>query len=236
MMTFLAAGHETTASALTWTVYLLAKHPEMQRRLRDEVHASQLPSPVEEPSQTPLSPASCLVTAELMDQMPYLNAFCRETLRLFPPIALTIRTANKDTEICGQFIPKGTTVILPPWAVNTSRKLWGPDAREFNPERWMVRTANGANDQIEDNDDVSGQRGMKNGNFAMLTFLHGPRSCIGQSFAIGELKCLLAAWVGTFETALADEGYVPVISGGISAKPKTGLHMRLRPWRGRGFR
>ena len=134
MMTFLAAGHETTASALTWAVYLLAKHPEMQRRLRDEVHASQLPSPVEEPPQTPLLPASCLVTAELMDQMPYLNAFCRETLRLFPPIALTIRAANKDTEICGQFIPKGTTVILPPWAVNTSRKLWGPDAREFNPE------------------------------------------------------------------------------------------------------
>lgn len=232
MMTFLAAGHETTASALTWAVYLLAKHPEMQRRLRDEVHASQLPSPVEAPTS-----ANCSVTAGLIDQMPYLDAFCRETLRLFPPVALTIRTAIKDTDICGHLIPKGTTLILPPWAVNTSRKLWGPDAQDFNPERWTtMRTATGANDAEDDENsnninNVGGKRGVQKGNnFAMLTFLHGPRSCIGQSFAMGELKCLLAAWVGAFETVLADEGFVPVVRGQMTAKPKDGVHVRLRGW------
>ena len=236
MMTFLAAGHETTASGLTWAVYLLAKHPEMQRRLRDEVHASQLPSLVEDPPQSSSSSANCSVTAESLDQLPYLNAFCRETLRLFPPVALTIRTANKDTDICGHLIPKGTTIVLPPWAVNTSRKLWGSDAREFSPERWMVRTAPGANDDKNDDDDdyVGGQRGMKTGNFSMLTFLHGPRSCIGQTFAVGELRCLLAAWVGAFETVLADEGFVPVIRGGISTKLQNGLHVRLRSWGEKG--
>lgn len=233
MMTFLAAGHETTASALTWAVYLLAKHPKMQRRLRDEVHASQLPSLVEAaPPQSSLSSsAECSLTAELLDQMTYLNAFCRETLRLFPPVALTIRTASKDTDICGHFIPKGTTIIIPPWAVNTSRKLWGPDGREFSPERWTAPDANDndGDDEHDDEDVVGGQRGMNSGNFAMLTFLHGPRSCIGQSFAIGELRCLLAAWVGAFETVLADEAYVPVVRGGITVKPKDGLHVRLRP-------
>ena len=147
--------------------------------------------------------------------MSYLNAVCQEVLRLFPPVAVTIRVAVRDTSICGQPIAQGTTVMIPPWAVNGSTELWGPDAGEFKPERWL-RSAK----------DSTAEHRSSNYNF--LTFLHGPRSCIGQSFAMGEFACLLAAWVGAFGTELQDPGFVPVIKGGITAKPTGGLHVRVR--------
>ncbi|KAL8969481.1 MAG: hypothetical protein Q9197_004320 [Variospora fuerteventurae] len=208
MMTFLAAGHETSASALTWAVYMLAKQPQMQKRLREEVRSLR-PNPIED-----LGP---VVSSETIEKMPYLYNFCREILRLFPPVAVTIRVAVKDTIICGQFIPQNTTIMIPPWAVNGNTELWGSDAADFNPERWQRNTVNPS------------AADSKSTNYQFLTFLHGPRSCIGQSFAMGELQCLLAAWVGAFETELQDPDFVPVVKGGITAKPKDGLHVRVKP-------
>ena len=82
-------------------------------------------------------------------------------------------------------VPRGTRVIVCPWAINRSRDLWGPDALEFRPERWL---------------DAAGERFVGGGgaasNYGFMTFLHGPRSCIGQQFAKAELACLLACWVG----------------------------------------
>lgn len=187
---------------------MLAKQPQMQKRLREEVR-SLLPNPVED-----LGP---VVTSETIEKMPYLYNICREILRLFPPVAVTIRVAVKDTTICGQFIPQNTTIMIPPWAVNGNTELWGSDAAEFNPERWQRTMINPS------------AADSKSTNYQFLTFLHGPRSCIGQSFAMGELQCLLAAWIGAFETELQDPDFVPVVKGGITAKPKDGLHVRVKP-------
>ncbi len=151
-----------------------------------------------------------------MEKMSYLNAVCREVLRLFPPVAMTIRIAVKDTMICGQPIPQDTVVMLPPWAVNASTELWGSNAADFRPERWLPSASHSATDS-------------KSTNYNFLTFLHGPRSCIGQSFAMGEFTCMLAAWVGVFETELQNPDMIPVIKGGITAKPKDGLHVRVKP-------
>lgn len=201
------SGHETTASALTWAIYLLAKHPQIQIRLRTEVQ-SLVPHPLEDPD--------AMVTSETIGKLPYLNAVCQEVLRLFPPVSVTIRVAVKDTTICGQYIPQGTTMMIPPWAVNGNTELWGPEAAEFKPERWQRNTSG-----LSSNETMST-------NYQFLTFLHGPRSCIGQSFAMGEFQCLVAAWVRAFETELQDPGFVPVIKGGITAKPKDGLHVRVK--------
>jgi cytochrome P450 len=201
MMTFLAAGHETTASALTWAIYMLCKHPDMQSKLREEV-------------LTRLGPhlaADIPITSDLIDNSPYLQAFCQEVFRLYPPVSLTIRQAVVDTCIANIPIPKGTTIILAPWAINTSTALWGEDAQEFRPERWLESPSGGAES-----------------NFSFLTFLHGPRSCIGQRFAVAEFACLLAWWVGAFETKLAKEGEEVEIRGGITMKPKDGLWVRLK--------
>ncbi len=111
--------------------------------------------------------------------------------------------------------------MIPPWAVNASTELWGSSAADFVPERWQQRTT------LQDVSSTS-SAGRSNTNYDFLTFLHGPRSCIGQTFAMGEFACLVAAWVGAFETELQDKDFKPVVRGGITAKPKDGLHVRVK--------
>ena len=204
LMTFLAAGHETTATAMTWATYLLCLHPEVQTRLRTEIR-EHLPSINDDAS----------VSSQQIDHMPYLNAVCNEVLRYYPPVPLTPRVAARDTSILGQKVPKGTRIMLIPWAVNKAEQLWGNDAMKFNPDRWLSSANGGAPST-----------------YSFLTFLHGPRSCIGQGFAKAEFACLLAAWVGRFEFALGDERERDednmVIKGGVTARPSNGLWVRTK--------
>ena len=202
MMTFLAAGHETTAGSMMWALHCLSLHPDVQKRLRKEVH-DHIASPSEP------------VSAATLDHMPYLNAVCNEVLRVYAPVALTLRDTAEDTTIIGQFVPKETRIILSPWAINWSNELWGPDAAEFNPDRWLgPGRAN---------------TGGATSNYAFMTFLHGPRSCIGQAFAKSEFNCLLAAFVGSFEFEKVDPDEELIIQGGITTKPKNGMNIRLTP-------
>ncbi|TGJ79124.1 hypothetical protein E0Z10_g9648 [Xylaria hypoxylon] len=208
LMTFLAAGHETTASSMTWAIYMLSRFPKVQERLRQEVR-EHLPSIDLETDITSLD----------IDHMPYLNAVCNEVLRYYAPVPVTIREAALETEILGQKIPKGVRVILAPWATNFDKSLWGPDAHEFNPDRWMPTSS----------DDKRAASGGATSNFAFMTFLHGPRSCIGQAFAKAEFACILAGWVGRFEFELKnkeemDEKKV-LIKGGITARPAKGMYV-----------
>ena len=204
LMTFLAAGHETTATSMVWAIHALCQNPSYQTRLRDEIRAN-LPSV--EDTFTP-------VTDKALERLPFLHAVCNEVLRVHSPVPLTLREAANDTSILGQHVPKGTRIILAPWAVNLSTSLWGPDAADFNPDRWMgPGRAN---------------TGGAESNYAFLTFLHGPRSCIGQAFAKAEFACLLASLVGRFEFELADPEMVIEIKGGATARPKDGLPVRMK--------
>jgi len=206
LMTFLAAGHETTASAMIWAAYVLCINKDIQTKLRQEIR-SKLPS---------ISDQSATVTAEQIDKVAYLHAVCHETLRFIPSVPLTMRIASVDATILGHPIPKNTTLILAPWAVNRDPKLWGADAGEFKPERWLNEdgTFNGS--------------GGADSNYSFLTFLHGPRSCIGQKFALTEFACLLAAWIGRFEIEFDDPNFDPDIAGGVTAKPRGGLKVKAK--------
>ncbi|KAK9418467.1 hypothetical protein SUNI508_07955 [Seiridium unicorne] len=208
MMTFLAAGHETTASAMTWAVYMLSKHPNVQKRLRQEIREN-LPSP----------DSSEDVTSLQVDHLPYLNAVCNEVLRYYSPVPITIRETVVDTSILGHPVPKGTRIILAPTATNFDKESWGPDAADFNPDRWIPK----------DESDKSAASGGASSNYAFMTFLHGPRSCIGQAFAKAEFACLLASWMGRFKFELynkeeEDETKIE-IKGGVTARPAKGLHV-----------
>ncbi|KAI0899890.1 cytochrome P450 [Annulohypoxylon nitens] len=208
LMTFLAAGHETTATAMTWAIYMLCRHPEVQTRLRAEIREN-LP-PIDSDQE---------VNSQDIDHLPYLNAVANEVLRYYAPVPLTLREASVDTTIQGQKVPKGTAVMLSPWATNFDKTLWGPDAHEFNPDRWVPKGP----------DDKKAASGGASSNYAFMTFLHGPRSCIGLAFAKAEFVCLLATWVGRFEFALRDESYRDekkiLIKGGITARPEQGMHV-----------
>lgn len=196
LMTFLIAGHETTASALSFAICMLCKYPKIQSRLRNEIR-SVLPNP--------RSPTSSISSNDI-DSMSYLNAFCNEVLRLYSPVPVTVRVAAQDTTLIGHFVPKGTTIFISPWATNANKDFWGEDAADFNPDRWLG--------------EGKSNTGGADSNYAFLTFLHGPRSCIGQSFAKGEFACLLAAWAGALETRFANEDYVMTVRNGLTPRPK----------------
>jgi cytochrome P450 len=201
MMTFIAAGHETTSSTMTWAIYELCKKPEIQSRLREEIH-------------THIGSLDDSMDAAKLDKLPFLHAVCNETLRHNAPVPVTLRDTEHDCTIADTYVPRGTKIILCPAAVNFSKELWGPDAADFNPDRWMGPG--------------KANTGGAESNYAMLTFLHGPRSCIGQSFAKAEFACLLAAFVGKFEFEMRDPNEVIEIKGGVTARPKNGMHIKLK--------
>ncbi|KAJ5237472.1 hypothetical protein N7489_007563 [Penicillium chrysogenum] len=206
-MTFLGAGHETTATALQWAVYALCKNPDVQTRLRDEIRAN-LPS-LDNP--TPIS-------AVAVDNLPYLNAVCNEVLRFHPSVPMTIRKAVRDTTLADMYIPKDTTFTICPQILNRLEELWGPDANEFNPDRFMGPGKANTGGAVS--------------NYAFLTFLHGPRSCIGQGFAKSELACLIAATVGRFHMELKFPDAKLEIREGATVAPKDGVLALLTPLEG----
>ncbi|TLS27379.1 hypothetical protein PpBr36_04245 [Pyricularia pennisetigena] len=204
-MTFLVAGHETVAGSLGWGLVELCRRPEMQARLRDEVR-SGLPSPAD---------PSARVSERDFQALPYLQAFCSEVLRFYPSVPATRREAISDTMLLGRAIPKGTQLLISPAATNRSRELWGDDAGQFKPERWLA----------------PGQtnKGGANSNYANLTFLHGPRSCIGASFARAEFLCIIAVIVGRFELSFADpDKRVQVLNSGFTERPAGDLLLRTK--------
>ncbi|KIE00578.1 cytochrome P450 78A3, partial [Metarhizium majus ARSEF 297] len=214
MMTFLSAGHETTASSLIWATYFMAKYPDMQERLRKEIR-EHLPS----------ADSDTDITSADIDNLPYLNAVCSEVLRIHSPAAQTVRVSTCDTTVQDQFIPRDTLLVLVPWATNTDPTLWGPDAYEFKPERWLSPEQGGTSA-------TNAASGGATSNYAFMTFLHGPRSCIGGSFAKSELACLVAAWIGRFSFELKDKSLLDErnikIDPSVVAKPKGGMHMLVR--------
>ena len=204
LMTFLAAGHETTATALTWAICQLCQNKEIQSRLREEIREN-LPS---------VEDAETSVNAQILDRLPYLQAVCNEVLRTNPPVTLTIREAANDATIQGHFVPAGTRIILAPESTNMSVALWGEDAGRFNPDRWLG--------------EGRAKSGGATSNYAFMTFLHGPRSCFGQAFAKAEFACLVAAIVGRFEMELENPDGAIERQDGITSKPKGGLPVRMR--------
>jgi cytochrome P450 len=199
---------------MTWAIYMLCLKPEIQTRLRKEIREN-LPSMME-------SAPDANITNTDIDNLPYLNAVCNEVLRYYAPVPMTMREASVDTTILGQKIPKGTTIMLVPAATNKDKAYWGEDAQEFDPERWLSsESATGVNNN-----------GGAKSNYNFMTFLHGPRSCIGQSFAKAEFAVLLAAWIGRFEFELnnkeeMDESKME-IKGAVTARPANGLWVRAK--------
>ncbi len=118
-------------------------------------------------------------------------------------------------------VPKGTHIIISPHAINSAEAIWGADARVFNPDRWLPRAGY---------ERAAG--GGADSSYAFMTFMHGPRSCIGLGFARAEFACLLAAWVGRFEFDLCDpslnDGRKLDIRGAVSTRPANGLWVKVR--------
>ncbi|KAH7910390.1 cytochrome P450 [Hygrophoropsis aurantiaca] len=185
--TFLVTGNDTVTTATTWALFALTQHPEAQVKLRKELLTIE--------SETP--------SMDELSALPYLDGVIREALRVYTPVPSSLRIAMKDdvipldtpfTDKNGEVqteikIIKGDYIAIPILAINRSEALWGPDAKEFKPERWESPPENASN--------IPGIWGH------LLTFLGGPRACIGYRFALIEMKALLFTLVRAFEFTLA---------------------------------
>ncbi|KAI2616877.1 cytochrome P450 [Hypoxylon sp. NC1633] len=201
LQNFLSAGHETTSGALTWASYVLATRPDIQDKLRDEIIQSIGTTAV--PSYADI------------EGLPFLKIFLQEILRLYSPAPATWREAAKDIVICGQFLPKGTQIVLSPPVTNLSPQIWGDDAMKFKPERW---------------ESLEGEASTP---YAMQTFGNGPRMCIGKSYSLLAFKTMMIELLRNFRftrsprlVALGDNP-MPVSNPAVTWRPKGGMTVHL---------
>jgi len=200
IVTFVLAGHETTATALTWASYLLAQHPEVSARIEAEV---------DEVLQTPAGGSAekdRRITFDDVAKLRYTANVFNETLRLYPPAPLFGRRAIRDVDFGSFTVPKGSTVMLSPYITHRDPRYWErPDS--FEPERWENNSAP---------------------KFAFFPFSGGAKMCIGDGFAKLEGVIVLAEMARRFRFALAEPGEVE-ISSGVTLQPSRPIRLSLEP-------
>uniref|UniRef100_A0A6E8VBS0 Cytochrome P450 n=1 Tax=Anopheles coluzzii TaxID=1518534 RepID=A0A6E8VBS0_ANOCL len=202
--TFTFAGHDTTASAMTFILYNVAKHPEIQDRVYQEI-VNEIGADFCELSLS----AICLHTLSALNNLHYMELVIKESLRLFPPVPVIARIATEDTELLAERITRGTSVAIDIYTMHHSDDYF-PDAERFDPDRFE-----GARDAQTFNP------------YTYIPFSAGSRNCIGQKFAQYELKSTLVKLLQRFQIRLADASYVPILKAEIVLKPAEGLPLRF---------
>ena len=121
LLTFIAAGHETTAKALTWTLYLLSRSPSLQDRVREEVEAVC---------------GSGTIAARHIEGLRITQRVLKESMRLYPPAPVMTRVTARDLDLGGHRLRAGTLIVIPIFAIHRHRQLWD-DPDRFDPDRFL---------------------------------------------------------------------------------------------------
>ncbi len=211
--TFMFEGHDTTAAAISWTIYFLGCYPEVQRRLQEEIDA--VLGRDETPSPEKFKPT----------QMPYLHAVVKESLRILPPVPFFSRHATEEVHVENYTIPAGTDITMLPVVFHTLESIWGDDSPNFRPERWLKKSEKGTWKFVPPTKDAQGEKWCS---FNMMPFSAGSRNCIGQNFALLETKVTLAMLYRKFSTVTPKEQVVRAQLS-LILRPKNGkLLVQLR--------
>ncbi|KAJ5938395.1 Cytochrome P450 E-class CYP52 [Penicillium verhagenii] len=167
LVNVLIAGRDTTACLMSWAFFLLARHPKSLAQLCSEIDQ--------------VTEGSAELTRAKIKKMKYLRCVLNETQRLYPQLPLNVRVAAKTTVIPSGggpdgrspvLIPKGTGVGYSVYHMHRLRSLYGKDANEFRPERWLDQE-------------------LKDIGWGFMPFHGGPRICLGKELALGEASCAI---------------------------------------------
>jgi cytochrome P450 len=193
VMTLFMAGHDTTAVSSAWTLHLLSEHPAAQDRLRDEVTdllGEARPAPDD------------------LSRIPWVEQTLQESMRIYPPAWMIVRTPYEDDELAGYEIPRNSPLLISQWVVHRRPDLW-PDPTRFDPGRF--------------------ERGKPLAHrMAYFPFGGGNRLCIGSSFALVAAQALLVRLVQRFRWETPADA-PPVVPQPLTVlRPRHGVHLRLR--------
>ncbi|KAK7466379.1 hypothetical protein VKT23_005102 [Stygiomarasmius scandens] len=206
MSTLIFAAMDTTSNALSRILNLLSTHPDVQEKLRQELLEARRMS--EE------------LSYDALVELPFLDAICRETLRLYPPVPQLARVTTRDTviplskpivgldgtKITELALSKDTTVLLSFINSNRNPAIWGSDALEWKPERWLSPLPQAVIDAH-----------LPGVYSHLMTFSAGIRSCIGFKFSQLEMKAVLFTLVSTFKFAPVKDKEISWSTSGITA-------------------
>ncbi|CAK1578179.1 unnamed protein product [Parnassius mnemosyne] len=194
--TFLFEGHDTTTSAISFILFCMSRHKEVQ----DKVFAEQKTIFKDNLNRD--------ATYSELHQMKYLELVIKESLRLFPSVPLIERKITKDIEVAGLKFKKKTSVIIDIFHMQRLPEFY-EDPMEFRPERFESINARNP--------------------FSWLAFSAGPRNCIGQKFAMIEMKVTLSGILKHFE--LLPSNKEPEFTADLILRTQYGVHIKLKPRR-----
>ncbi|KAK3036105.1 hypothetical protein RJ639_031686, partial [Escallonia herrerae] len=206
ILNFMIAGKDTTANTLSWFFYMLSKNPLMQEKVAQEV---------EEVIGSHGSEASAddfvtKITDEALETMHYLHATLTETLRLYPAVPIDGRCAESDDTLPDGFkLKKGDGVYYMSYAMGRMTCIWGEDAEEFRPERWLK-------DGIFQPESP----------FKFIAFHAGPRICLGRDFAYRQMKIVSITLLHFFRFKLANDTKRVTYRTMFTLHIDGGLHLR----------
>lgn len=196
--TFMFEGHDTTSSGIAWILYNLARHPDIQSKARAEVDAI-LDSEGHHDNA---------LLWDDMSQLPYLTRCIKESLRLHPPVHLISRQTTKETIIDGKTIPANTLITINIFNLHRNPTVW-TDPLSYDPDRFLPENM------------------ATMDSFAFAPFSAGPRNCIGQVFAMNEMKASVARILRSFEFEL-DVAKPPRMLPDVVLRAEGGMHLRFK--------
>ncbi|NXC28796.1 CP4F3 hydroxylase, partial [Campylorhamphus procurvoides] len=197
--TFMFEGHDTTASGLAWLFYNLAGHPEHQERCRREVRELLAGRDTQD------------IEWEDLSQLPFTTMCIKESLRLHPPVTAVSRRCTQDVALSdGRVIPKGIICLMSIYGTHHNPELW-PDPEVYNPLRF------------------SPENTKTRCPSSFIPFSSGPRNCIGQSFAMAEMKVVAALTLSRFRLRRDPARPPPSRAPELVLRARHGLWLLLEP-------
>ncbi|XP_004252175.4 cytochrome P450 704C1-like [Solanum lycopersicum] len=207
LINFMGGGKDTTGTTLSWFILMLCRYPHVQEKLAEEIKET---TNTKGGSGT-ISDFAANLKEEAVDKMHYLHAVLSETIRLYPAIPVNAKVCLQDDVFPdGYSVKKGDMVAYPPYAMGRMKYLWGDDAEEFKPERWLDE--NGSFKQESP--------------FKFTAFQAGPRICIGKEFAYKNMKITAAVLMQFFVFKLSDDTKPVNYKTMLQLHIDGGLHVR----------
>ncbi|KAF2895540.1 hypothetical protein ILUMI_10634 [Ignelater luminosus] len=194
--TFMFEGHDTTTSGISFALYCLAKHPEVQERVVEELR-SIFNDDKDRPS-----------TYTDLQEMKYLEMVIKESMRIYPPVPIVSRQLDRNAEYDGGMLPEGLAITIFIFGLHRQEDVF-PEPEKFDPERF------------------SPENTVNRSAYAYLPFSAGPRNCIGQRFAMLEMKSAISKVLRNFEL-LEVPDHKPILASEAILKSANGLLIRLK--------